>query len=161
LKAWFVTKRLAFGSAIGSWQDVRRLHQLGITHVVNLRFSREYKKKLRSFHSIWLPFRDDKEPRPSWFYRQALRFHVEAMRYPNTKVFVMCHHGICRSASLAYFLLRANGHSPGRASAAVLKARSKAIIHLTYRECGEDFLKNHRIRKASRNKRTGSQGAST
>jgi protein-tyrosine phosphatase len=161
VKAGFVTRRLAFGSALASWQDVRRLHQLGITHVVNLRFSRQYRKKLRSFHSIWLPFRDDKEPRPRWFYRRALRFYLAATRNPNSRVFVMCHHGICRSASLVYFLLRADGHSPRRASAAVLRARSIAIIHRTYRDCGEHFLKHYRARKAGKDKRTRSQGAST
>ena len=94
------SKRLAFGSAISTWEHVRRLYEMDVTHVINLSSSRRYRMKLRSFHSLWLPFPDDKKDRPVWFYRRALRFYKDAMRKGNSKVFVMCHHGICRSASL-------------------------------------------------------------
>jgi hypothetical protein len=144
MKVFWVSKRLAFGSAIGSWQDVRRLHAMGFSHVVNLRSSKRYRTKLRSFHSLWLPFPDNKKPRPSWFYRDALRFHERAMEESGSNVFVMCHHGICRSASLTYFLLRASGFSSARAKNTVLRVRPRAIICRAYRECGEEFLTGHR-----------------
>ena len=59
----------------------------------------------------------------------------------NTKLYVMCHHGICRSASMTYFLLRASGVGPKRAEALVLKARPKAKIIPAYRESCEDYLR--------------------
>jgi hypothetical protein len=140
MKLFWATKRVAFGSTLVTWAHVRQLHEMGFTHVVNLRSSRQFKKKLRSFHRLWLPFPDDKEPRPAWFYRDALRFYKHAMEGTDSKVFVMCHHGICRSASLAYFLLRASGSSRGRAERAVLRVRPCAIICRSYMECGEAFL---------------------
>jgi len=144
MKAFFVTKRLAFGSTISSWCHVRRLHEMGFTHVINLRLARGYRKKLRSFHRLWLPFPDDKEPRPAWFYRRALRFYKSAMEGSNSKVYVMCHHGICRSASMTYFLLRASGLDPKQAENLVRKTRPCATIVPAYRECGEDFLAGKR-----------------
>ena len=147
MKVFWVSERLAFGSALTSWQDVRRLHAIGLTHVINLRSSRRYRTKLRSFHRLWLPFPDDKEPRPARFYRDALRFYKRAMRGGDFKIFVMCHRGICRSASLAYFLLRASGFSHTRAESVVLRVRPCAIICQAYRECGEEFLTGHRARK--------------
>jgi hypothetical protein len=36
MKAFWASERLAFGSAVSSWQDVRRLHEMDLTHVVNL-----------------------------------------------------------------------------------------------------------------------------
>ena len=144
MKAFWVTNRLAFGSALSTWQDVRRLHEMGLTHVINLRSSRRYSSKLRSFHRLWLPFPDDKKPRPVWFYRDALRFHIRALEGSDSKVYVMCHHGICRSASLTYFLLRASGVTSARAEKLVLRVRPQAVICRAYRECGEDFLAHRR-----------------
>jgi hypothetical protein len=63
------------------------------------------------------------------------------MRKPNAKVFVMCHHGLCRSPSLAYFLLRgASKFTHSRAQNAVLRVRTRAIIARAYREGGKIFL---------------------
>jgi hypothetical protein len=140
MKAWLVTKRLAFGSAVTTWGHVEKLHALGITHVINLRHGK-HGKKIREFKSLWLPFRDDMKPRPRWFYRRALYFYKRAMRKPNTKMFVMCHRGICRSPSLTYFLLRgASGFTHSHAQNVVLRVRPRAIIARAYREGGEIFL---------------------
>lgn len=141
-----VSKRLAFGGAsvISTWERVRRLHEMGFTHVINLRSSRRYRTKLRSFHSLWLPFPDDKKERPAWFYRRAFRFYEHARNGGDGKVLVICHHGICRSASMAYFLLRASGITSTRAEKAVLRVRPCAIICRAYRECGEAFLSKGR-----------------
>lgn len=139
MKAFWVTKRLAFGSAITTWRHVEQLKAQGVTHVVNLRHGK-YGKKIRQFNNLWLPFRDDEKPRPKWFYRSALRFYVKAIRQPNSKIFVMCHHGICRSASLVFFFLRACGHEPVEACALVRKARKRARIVRAYRYSCEKFL---------------------
>jgi len=139
MRVFRVGRRLWFGSAIQTWQDVEKLQALGVTHVINLRKNR-HGKKLRQFKCLRLRFRDDKQPRPKWFYRDALRFYKGSMRSSKSKVFVMCRHGICRSASLAYFLLRVSGHSPTRTQARILRVRPRAIICRAYRESGEQFL---------------------
>ena len=139
MKAFWVTKRLAFGSAITAWRHVDQLKAQGVTHVINLRHGK-HGKKIRQFKNLWLPFRDDKKPRPAWFYSRALRFYAAALKIENSKVFVMCHHGTCRSASLAFFFLRACGHEPVEASALVRKARKRARIVRAYRYSCEKFL---------------------
>jgi protein-tyrosine phosphatase len=139
MKAFWVTKRLAFGSAITTWQHVEQLKAQGVTHVVNLRHGK-HGKKIRQFKNLWLPFRDDKKPRPAWFYRRALRFFELAQRDDNSKVLIMCHHGTCRSASLAYFLLRACWHDQMQAAKLVRKARKSARIVRAYRQSCEEFL---------------------
>jgi protein-tyrosine phosphatase len=139
MRAYFVNKRLAFGSAVNSWPDVERLRAMGITHVINLRRNR-HGKKIKSFKHLWLPFWDDKKPRPRWFYKQSRSFFDKAMLAPNTKVFVMCHFGICRSASLTYFLLRHSGKGPNKSKALVLKVRPCAVFARAYIESCEEFL---------------------
>jgi protein-tyrosine phosphatase len=155
MKVFWVSKRLAFGSAITTWGHVHQLQALGITHVVNLRHG-HHTKKVRQFKNLWLPFRDDMKSRPKWFYRRALRFYVKAMRKPDSKVFVMCHHGICRSASLTYFFLRLDGLSPAHAKSTVLRARRCARVVPAYRDSGENFLSLHKMQQFIKGKRSKS-----
>jgi len=140
MKVFWVGKRLAFGSAITTWGHVEKLQAQGVTHIINLRHGK-HSRKIREFKNLWLPFRDDMKHRPRWFYRHALRFYLKAMRRSDSKLFVMCHHGIRRSPSLVYFLLRgASGFSHTRAQNVVLRVRPRAIIARAYREGGEIFL---------------------
>jgi protein-tyrosine phosphatase len=143
VKVFFVTKRLAFGSAVTTWGHAEKLWALGITHIVNLRWSRN-NAKVRRFPHIWLRFHDDKKPRPRWFYRRALKFYGKAIKDHRSKVFVMCHHGRCRSASLAYFLLRVSGKAPHKAERRVKSARQTARVVPAYRESAESFLDAHK-----------------
>ena len=147
MKMFWVSKRLAFGGAITTWGHVEKLQALGVTHVINLRHGK-HGKKLRQFKSLWLPFRDDMKPRPRWFYRRALKFYKKAMRKPKSKMLVFCHHGMSRSPSLVYFLLRgASGFSHSQAQKAVLRVRPRAVIGRAYRESGEIFLALERANK--------------
>jgi protein-tyrosine phosphatase len=138
VKAFFVSKRLAFGSAIKTKTHVRQLRAIGITHVINLR--RSNNRQIQKFKYLWLPFKDNAKPRPRWFYKWTLKFYRKAMRRSDAKLFVMCHHGICRSASLTYFFLRSSGKSPNKAEANVRRARPRIRIAQAYRESGEEFL---------------------
>ena len=110
MKVFWVSKRLAFGSAITTWRHVRAAAGTG-RHTRHQPAARQAQRsKLRQFKSLWLPFRDDKKARPCGF----IVVRSGSTRAPWTrsaKVFMMCHHGICRSASLAYFFLRAR-HEP-------------------------------------------------
>jgi protein-tyrosine phosphatase len=139
VKVFFVTKRLAFGSAITTWPNVELLQDLGITHVINLQRNKNT-KKIRQFEWLWLPFKDDKKPRPRWFYKKALKFHKRAAQDRRRKVFVMCHHGRSRSASLTYFLLRASGIGSDKSESMIRKVRPCAKIVPAYRQCGEEYL---------------------
>jgi protein-tyrosine phosphatase len=139
VKAFFVSKRLAFGSAIRTKTHVKQLQALGITHVINLRWSGN-NAKVRKFKHLWLPFHDDKQPRPRWFYKRTLKFYRKAMKKRDTKLLVMCHHGICRSASLTYFFLRTSGKSRAKAEFRIRRARPAARVVPAYRECGERYL---------------------
>jgi predicted protein tyrosine phosphatase len=140
MKVFFVNERLAFGSAIKTCQHVERLRAVGITHVLNLR--RRENRKMRKFRYLWLRFADNKKPRPPWFYRRALSFYWRAMNQPDSKLFVMCHHGLCRSPSLTYFLLTSSGASSQKAESLVLRAKPRARLVRAYRDSGEDFLRS-------------------
>ena len=155
MKAYWVSRRLAFGSAITTWQHVEQLQAHGMTHVINLRHGK-HSKKVREFENLWLPFRDDMKPRPKWFYRDALKFYRRAMSKPNAKVFVMCRHGLSRSPSLTYFLLRLDGFSPARAKRTVLKSRRCARLVPAYQRSGEDFRSLYKMQQIIKGKHSKS-----
>ena len=46
MKLYWVSKRLAFGSAVTTWGHVEQLQALGVTHVINLRHGKHGKKRL-------------------------------------------------------------------------------------------------------------------
>ena len=138
MKTFFVSKRLAFGSAIKTKTHAKKLKALGITHVINLR--RSNNRHVQKFSHIWLPFPDDLKPRPRWFYKRTLKFYRKAIRQHDAKLFVMCHHGICRSASLTYIFLRHSGKSRIVAQRKIRTARPTARVVPAYRESGEIYL---------------------
>lgn len=140
MTVFFVSKRLAFGSSIKTKTHVKQLRALGITHVINLRWSQN-NAKVRQFPHVWLRFQDDKKPRPRWFYKRALKFYRKAMKQRDAKLFVMCHHGICRSASLTYFLMRSWGKSTRKAERKIKAARPTARVVPAYRESSEKYLR--------------------
>ena len=151
MQVFFVNRRLAFGSAITNWRHVEQLRTLGITHVLNLRRCQD--KMVRQFPNLRLGFRDNSKPRPAWFYRLALQFYKRAMRQSKTKLFVMCHHGQCRSPSMAYFFLRVSGVAPQKAETIVHRAKPSAKVVPGYRSSGEDFLQrsnNDRLKERAR-----------
>jgi protein-tyrosine phosphatase len=133
-----VKKRLAFGSAIKTKTHVKQLRALGITHVINLR--RSNNKQIQKFSHVWFPFKDDMKPRPRWFYKRTLKFYRKAMKRRDAKLFVMCHHGICRSASLTYFFLRSAGEGRNKANRWIKIARPMARVVPAYRESGDKYL---------------------
>lgn len=140
MNAFFVSKRLAFGSAVKTKSHVEQLRALGITHIINLRWSQN-NAKVRQFPHIWVRFHDDKKPRPRWFYKRTLKFYRKAMKQRDAKLLVMCHHGMCRSASLAYFFLRSSGKSQAKAKLRIQGARRTARVVPAYRESGEKYLR--------------------
>jgi hypothetical protein len=68
----------------------------------------------------------------------------------------MCHHGISRSPSLTYFLLRVDRFSIAKAKSTVLKARPQARVVAAYQRSGEDFLSLYKFRQFIKGKRSKS-----
>jgi protein-tyrosine phosphatase len=85
-----------------------------------------------------------------------LLFYQKAMRRPKSKVLCMCHHGVSRSPSLAYFLLREDGLSIAKAKSTVLKARPQARIVPAYERSCEDFRSLYTFQQLIRGKSTKS-----
>ena len=100
----WITNRLAVGSAVVTHDDLVRLPFEGITHVLDLRSTREGEALYRSVPIITylcLPSADDGTPRTLEWVRDGVQFASEALR-KRGKVLVHCTAGVNRSPSMAY-----------------------------------------------------------
>ncbi len=149
MRLLFVNNRLAFGSALRRQRDVEKLQAVGITHVLNLRCCESLLS--RRFRYFRLGFHDNGRSRPAGRTIQASDFYRRAMKHPDGKLFVMCHHGMCRSPSLTHFLLRASGASSKDAERPVLTAKPRARLVRAYRQSAEEFLIGEELYERGRN----------
>jgi len=144
VKVFFPTKRLAFGSMITTWSDVEQLQALGITHVINL-MRNTNNKKTESLSGSGFRLRTTRSLALAGSIEKLSSFNKRARQDRDRKVFVMCHHGISRSASMAYFLLRASGLGSDKAEATIRRVRPCAKIVRAYRESSEQYLLRKRF----------------
>lgn len=119
--------RLLLGS-LPKPRDAGRLSALGITDVIDC---------TKSGRSLWITTSARWPQRPSRLHcpmhnthapqsaatiacmADAIRWGVDALRYPNNVLFVHCHSGRHRSASIVYGILRAGGWTRAQALAAL------------------------------------------
>jgi hypothetical protein len=76
---------------------------------------------------------------------EAWNFYSKALKQYDAKLFVMCRVGICRSASLAYFLLRGSGTNSRQAEEIVVRARPAASICKAYKETADAWLTGQKM----------------
>jgi protein tyrosine phosphatase (PTP) superfamily phosphohydrolase (DUF442 family) len=123
----FVTQWLAVGGAIATEEDVQEILEQGITHIINCRVGVDDNQLLRGRAGyLWDPAPDDRKPKPSPWFIDAITFTKAAIKDPGAKVLVHCTGGIDRSPSVAYAILRSMGHSEAEAEHAVLSGRPEA-----------------------------------
>jgi protein tyrosine phosphatase (PTP) superfamily phosphohydrolase (DUF442 family) len=123
----FVTPWLAVGGAIATEEDVEEILEQGITHIINCRVGVDDNQLLRGRAGyLWDPAPDDRKPKPSRWFIDAITFTKAAIKDPGAKVLVHCTGGIDRSPSVAYAILRSMGHSEAEAEHAVLSGRPEA-----------------------------------
>ena len=138
----FVTERLAVGGAIDTAENMRELARDGITHVVNMQV--EFDDGLISdgtgVQVLWNACGDDFLPKPAELFWKGVRFALEALHHPDTRVLFHCAMGIHRSAFMLLAVLRVQGHDLWPAIHMIQKARPQAEFPSIYIESVEDFV---------------------
>lgn len=108
----FVTDRLAIGTTPDSIADLNPF-----THVINCRAELDIAPMLANSRfdgrylwaptEDWIPFTDTHKP-PAWF-KPGVEFGLQTLSRPQTRLYVFCHAGANRSATMAWAILRAFG----------------------------------------------------
>lgn len=140
----FITERLAVGGGIWTRENLEAVKGAGITHIINTQIE---------FDDHSLLFSDDHEPtvldlgtdddlqsKPAALFFQAVRFALEALAEPHTKVLVHCASGIHRAPMVALAILRVLGYSRQHALFLLHTHRPQVDFPDVYLDSVEAFL---------------------
>jgi len=137
----FITDRLAVGQTPANAEDIAVLVEAGITHVINCRAEgpdiydlcvKAGLKYLWDGTEDWIPGAGQRKG-VDWF-KQGVEFALPALVKLGAKIYVFCHMGANRSATLAWTILRALGVSGKDCTFIIDTHRAIAIPGLL--ECG-------------------------
>lgn len=140
----FVTERIALGSAIRGEEDLDKLADAGITHIIDLwELWNDADFGDKRFTVLWVPQEDDHAPRVH--VPKAIAFAFEALAQPKAKIYIHCHAGHSRAPGMAYALLRAMGITRDEAKNMVLKRHpggphGKSVMTPMYVQNADEYL---------------------
>jgi len=125
----WVNERLAVGDAIESLYDARKIAASGVTKVLNLRTNQDEAEWVQKAGMLYLanPTNGDTVTKPVDFWSTSINYFLQSLaEYPSCKMLVHCKHGVDRSPSTAYAMLRAIGAPAAKAWGHVTDAQPKA-----------------------------------
>jgi protein-tyrosine phosphatase len=142
----FVTERLALGGAIGNAADMREIAQAGITHLVNMmkEFDNSSITDGTGIEVLWNGCEDDFLPKPAELFWKGVRFTLNALASPGSKVLFHCAAGVHRSPLMLLAVLRVLGHERRQAMDMIASARPQASFPPVYVMSVEDFFREYR-----------------
>ena len=138
----YVTDRMALGSSIRTAEGMQELARLGFTHVVNMQieFDNRRLSEGTGIQVLWNGIEDDFLPKPSEFFWTGVRFALDALQKPESKILFHCAAGIHRSPLMLLTVLRVLGHGEDEAIGMILDARPQAGFPPLYLASLDEFL---------------------
>jgi protein-tyrosine phosphatase len=141
----FVTDRLAIGSSVRTAEAMRELARAGITHVVNVQieFDNRRLSEGTGVRVLWNGCEDDCLPKPPGFFWAGVRFTLDALKSPDSKVLFHCAAGIHRSPLMLLAVLRALGHDEDAGIQMIRQARPEAHFPALYLASLDEFMQEY------------------
>ncbi len=146
----FITERLAVGGSLYTRENFEEVLRAGITHIINTQMDFD-DRTLRlpagagraENHEpdiLWLPVDDDLLPKPAEFFFAAVRYSLDALTKPGTKILIHCSSGIHRGPMLAFALLCVLGYHRADALALLHERRPQVHFPPVYLDSVDAFL---------------------
>ena len=141
----FVTDRLAIGSSIRTVEDMREIAQAGITHVINMQIEFDNRRLggATGIRVLWNGCEDDSLPKPPELFWSGVRFAMDALERPETKILFHCAAGIHRSPLMLLAVLRVLGHEEEEAIGMIVQARPEAGFPALYLASLDEFMQEY------------------
>jgi len=147
-----VTEYLAIGAAPRSEDALKRLRDIGFSHVVDLRAERKQSDILASAREIsvrWVPTYDDWRPKSAEFYKK-LSLELNSTLSDGGKLFICCGAGEHRAPLAGVLALVNIGYSLDTSISMIQKARPVAELLPVYRSSLVEFLENNHLQQAEK-----------
>ncbi len=142
----FVTDRLAIGGTISTLENMRRIAQSGITHVVDMQLEFDDRTIVgeTGVEVLWIECADDFLPKPTEMFWDGALFTLEALENPEARVLFHCAAGIHRSPMMLLAILRVLGYERENARRLIGSVRPQAEFPEVYLDSVEDFVSEYR-----------------
>ncbi len=138
--------RIAVGGGIWSAENMAKVSRAGITHIINMQIEFD-DTPLAEPHGIvvlWNPVDDDFEFKPPEVFECGVKFALEALEDPKTKLFIHCAAGVHRAPMMTLALLGVMGWTVDEAMDLIEAKRPVADFAEVYVRSVEEFLKGRR-----------------
>ena len=140
----WVTDRIAVGGGIWTSDNMAKVAQAGITHVIDMQIEFD-DRPLGVAHGVevlWNPTDDDFESKPADLFRRGVEFAKGALEESDAKVFIHCAAGVHRAPMMTLAVLSSMGWSLEDAMELIQMRRPVADFAEVYVRSVEDFLGN-------------------
>ena len=149
----FVTDRLAVGGSIFTRENFEALMRAGFTHIINTQIEFDDQILCRGTDHepaiLWLPTDDDFLPKPFEFFDRGVRYALDVLDQPESKLLIHCASGIHRGPLLALAILRVLGYDPRTALSLMRARRPQADFPGVYLDSVEVFLAEWEVNQQS------------
>jgi len=138
----WVTERIAVGGGIWNADNMAKVAQAGITHIIDMQIEFD-DTPLAGRHGIevlWNPTDDDFEPKPAALFRRGVAFALAALDGGEGKVFIHCAAGVHRAPMMALAVLGSLGWNVKKAMGLIEERRPVADFAEVYVRSVEEFL---------------------
>ena len=138
----WLTDRIAVGGGIWSAENMGKVAQAGITHIIDMQIEFD-DTPLAVEHGIevlWNPTDDDFELKPPALFRRGVEFADAALKNSDAKVFIHCAAGVHRAPMMSLAVLASMGWSLEGAMELIEGRRPVVDFAEVYVESVEKFL---------------------
>lgn len=108
----WITDRIAVGGGIWVPEKMAEVAEAGITHIIDMQIEFDDTPLAAPFgiSVLWNPVDDDFQPKPPEVFQRGVDFATEALRHPESRLFIHCAAGVHRAPMMALAVLRSIGH---------------------------------------------------
>jgi protein-tyrosine phosphatase len=138
----WVTDRIAVGGGIWTAENMAKVAEAGITHVIDMQIEFDDTPLGEEFgvEVLWNPTDDDFEFKPASLFRRGVEFAETALQKDGAKIFVHCAAGVHRAPMMTLALLGSMGWEVNEAMELIEGRRPVADFADVYVESVEKFL---------------------
>ena len=138
----WLTDRIAVGGGIWSAENMAKVAEAGITHVIDMQIEFDDTPLGKEFgiEVLWNPTDDDFEFKPAALFRRGVEFAESALQKEDSKIFIHCAAGVHRAPMMSLAVLGSMGWSLDDAMELIEVRRPVADFADVYVESVEKFL---------------------
>jgi protein-tyrosine phosphatase len=138
----WLTDRIAVGGGIWTSENMAKVAQAGITHIIDMQieFDDTPLGRAHGIEVLWNPTDDDFEAKPAGLFRQGVEFAEAALAGLDTKLFIHCAAGVHRAPMMALAVLGSMGWDVEDAMQLIERRRPVADFADVYVRSVETFL---------------------